>query len=352
VFGGFLAPRNWLKRDGSEMNERADQGGYTLSREQVTQALTILREERGAHPITPKQIRSFQLFRVSFWVFWALDVCLIVVVVSGDRLPSFVLDVLSPILLMAMVACSVPLLISIRGTWSLFRRTWRQFRLARKTGLWSLLKAKSGRPWWWRLILWIVLIPFLAVLLFFALAIPIVGSLMLFAIPVYIFVHYVGPRIKLLADARGLQNLLEQKVSAAEGSATDFVRIPSSDFDKLARIEDEQILRRRAEAIETVAAEKPTYALLKSRTILTEAAQLDEETRLRVETYFRRLATDPNPAEATREADGTVWHLRVPETTLETLYVVDDVARRVELLSLRSLGQETPFFGQAETPHA
>jgi hypothetical protein len=65
--------------------------------------------------------------------------------------------------------------------------------------------------------------------------------------------------------------------------------------------------------------------------------------RLRVEIRFRKLAIDPNPAEATRKAGGTGRHLRVPETTLEILYAVNEVARRIDLLSLRALG---------ETPHA
>ena len=208
--------------------------------------------------------------------------------------------------------------------------------------------------------LWIMMIIALCSLPMFvmtAMAVPVAGWLMPLAIPLYIFVHYAGPRIELLDDARELQNLLEHKADAPEAGAPggltkDFVQIPSGDFEKLARIEDAQIQRRRAEAIEAVAEEKPAYSLLKSRTVLSDTSKLDWETRLRVESRSSKLAADPNPPEAIREPGGRTWHLPVPGTTVEILYVVDKDAQRVELMSLGSIEQEVPSLGEGGTPHA
>ncbi len=98
--------------------------------------------------------------------------------------------------------------------------------------------------------------------------------------------------------------------------------------------------------------EEGEYALRMTRAMVGEAGRLDAATQLRVEARVEKLASEPQPPEARREAAGPAWLVPVPETTLEILYAVDEEERRVDLLSVRQAGGGVATPGATEVPDA
>jgi hypothetical protein len=160
---------------------------------------------------------------------------------------------------------------------------------------------------------------------------PFAGGGALFLGLTALFYWFVSYALKRLAAIAPLEPLLEQGERARSGSGG--VLLPLAVVQQIGDVEDEQIQRRRAEAINKGAAAQSGYALLRSRALVAEEARLDPATQLQIEARVADLATDPQPTDAQPAGPG-VW--RVPAAGMEILFAVDHDARRIELYALRS----------------
>ncbi len=329
---------------------RGEPEEHVLERAQLDQALGVLRELR-ANPVSSRQRKLFLWFQASFWGFWISLIAFFVAVMAGglqvvdgkSRLtaPTEFLGV-------AMLVCFVSLFASLLWNSGLLWQTWRQFRLALRTRLWGVVEPRStGRRWPRRLVLAAT-----AVILAPLILLPPAWPVVLFVLPGYLFLHIARRRLDVLARAPGLEQLLIDRAQAATSAGTDAIGIPANAFRKLVDIEEAEIQRRRAEAIDAVREEEGEYALLRTRAMVSEAGRLDAATQLRVEARIENLASEPRPPEARREGDGAAWRVAVPETALEIVYEVDEEERRIDLLSIRQAGGGVATPGGTEVSDA
>ncbi len=133
---------------------------------------------------------------------------------------------------------------------------------------------------------------------------------------------------RLNESMRGLEE-------AAPASAEDRIAVPAEMIERFARVETEHIVRSRASAISQLAtAPRSNFSVLSSRDVLESKADLDIDTRLKVEDAIEELMVQPRPKGMQEDAAGLL-HQRVQGTDHEIVYAVDDAERRVRLLSLR-----------------
>lgn len=176
-------------------------------------------------------------------------------------------------------------------------------------------------------------VPFIILVLVF-------GIFGFFIITIY-FLNLGSERLAKLAELANLEDSLQSSQLRAQQVEAPDIEVPAEDLERVARIEQSQIARERAEAIvsyrQSASSEALEYALLKSRNIITEIGELNLELRLRVEEQIERLSSDPHPKESFKDSSDDYWRLRIPETFLELTYTVDDSQRQIQLMALQAL---------------
>ncbi len=327
------------------MDIRVERNDRVLNRAQAMRALAIIREERRANPVLPSQRRLFRWFQFSFWGFWlSVVIAYGIAFVATEASEGIFVTIIT-----APMVCFISLLASLKWNWRLLRDTWGQFRIARRAKLWWVVERHR---WFSRVLFWVAALISAPMLLavvfneFWLFTLPV----MLLVAPVYLFLHVANRRLDLIAGAAELEQLVADE-HAAGALDTGFIRVSADAFERMAEIEDAQIQRRRAEAIDAFRSENEGFALLKSRAMVHATTQLDAATHLRVEERVAELGSDPHPPDAAHESGGP-WHVRVLNTPMEILYRVDEEARRVDLLTVQSVGQEVPPVNEAEVPDA
>ena len=86
---------------------------------------------------------------------------------------------------------------------------------------------------------------------------------------------------------------------------------------------------------------------------MTEIGQLDLELRLKVEDQIDQLSSEPYPKESLKDFSGEYWHLRIPDTSFELRYAVDENRRQIQLIALQPLSdQATPDPAPGNHDHA
>ena len=147
-----------------------------------------------------------------------------------------------------------------------------------------------------------------------------------------ILMHY-------MRKGRERLRMVESLRSSLLGHVDERTPLPSTDYAQIARIERAQILYDRQQSIRTRSkkAEKSIYVVQMSRAVIKARAELDDETKMRVEEEIDELASKPRVGGLKEDAEAGIVHLRVPGTSAEIGYSVDDKARRIKVHSLRPL---------------
>jgi hypothetical protein len=308
----------------------AEASKSVLSREQIRQALAVLREEQQAHPISPAQRRFFLWYRISIWVFF-ISLLLFPIVILRVDLDKYgwVLDVL--IIVFGGSFLAVVLLFFLNMKLILY--TWREFRLALKTKLWQLVtQMRTGRQWPRRLMIGIGAF-FLVAFLAGTLGSPFFGIPLTVALLPFFFLRFARRRLDVLRNSDQLVAFLTKLDVSAAPAGTDQFAIPTAVFKEIGAIEDIHIQHRRAKAIDEFRHSGHGYAVVKSRATIADIAKLDEVSQLRIEARIAELASQSPPPEATLEPGG-IWRVPVTDTPYEIVCRQDQAAHRIELLSL------------------
>ena len=132
-----------------------------------------------------------------------------------------------------------------------------------------------------------------------------------------------------------LQTLSEEEKNAS-GSLEEQPRIPTAAWEGIAAIERAQIIEDRERSLKTARHknEAPEYTVLQSRAFLNSRAELDVETRNRVDDQVFDLMSNPHQDAASGDAATGLSVLRVRDIALEIGYQVDEENRQVKLFYL------------------
>jgi hypothetical protein len=160
----------------------------------------------------------------------------------------------------------------------------------------------------------------------------------------YVWLHRLRRGEERLRVVARLQSSLRGlKKSAAQ---PDKVQIAGDEYNQIARIEQAQISRARADSVESFAsAAEPTFVVQKSHSVRTAQLKLDPGVGLQVQDAIESLAAGARGRNATSGEAANLRWLKVPETTLEIGYSIDEAARRLRVVSLRPVAD-----GQGATP--
>jgi hypothetical protein len=312
----------------------AEASKSVLSREQIRQALAVLREEQQAHPISSVQRRFFLWYRISVWFFFIS----LFLFFSWFALPipSWMRDQsVWPVLFLGclLVVSVLAMVLLFFLNMKLILYTWREFRLAFRTKLWQLVtQMRTGRRWFRRLMIGIGIF-FLVAFLAGTMSEPWVGIPLTVALLAFFFLRFARRRLDVLRNSGQLVAFLT-KLDASEGPpGIGHLAIPTGVFKEIGAIEDIHIQRRRVKAINEFRHSGLGYAVVKSRGMIADIAKLDEASQLRIEARIAELASESPPAEETLEPGG-IWRVPVTDTPYAIVCRQDQAAHRIELLSL------------------
>lgn len=150
--------------------------------------------------------------------------------------------------------------------------------------------------------------------------------------------HFISRRRQsrtLMSRIDGLRHKLSEHLS--DTSAGETVDIPVEDLNLMARIEEAQIERDRAEAIADARREaRPDdYGLLNSRRTMEAISRLEPEVRVRVQEQAAALTRVTQPANATWDESAGMWRLTVPDTNVQMSYLVDKEKHQIKVISVQ-----------------
>lgn len=338
--------------------------------DQVSRIIGILREERQVLVLTPFQKRVFTLLRNSVYGI-IINILLIFLAYWfwEKSLPSFI-DI-SLVLLAALFFFCI--LISLLLSFPLIRKMWKQRRLWQRLGLQRTLEMQGLNRSGFKIVGDILGVVFgilgaVAAILFslgflimsregklttgsaFVIANFISLGIAFFAMP---FLRIGKERLDLFDEMKNLEKVLFQSRLQAQKDGAEVIEIAAADVGRLAEIEQIYIARDRAQAIDSFQKEDTAdYNVLKSIESSKAIADLNLETRLRVEEGIQQLTEDPHPQEAGKDQSGNYWRLPVPDTAVQILYTVDESQRQVKIILLQTSSDEAPANGTGEGRHA
>jgi hypothetical protein len=305
-----------------------------LSREQIRQALAVLREEQQAHPISAARRRLFVWYGISVWFF---IISLFVSWIAFLWIKPELQELLQYFLVVVFVSFLAIVLLFFLNM-KLILDTWREFRIALRTKLWQLETQMRTRRRWPRRLMKVVgaffLVAFLAGIRWAAPIAAIVVCLLLIAVVAYFFLRFARKRLDVLRDSDRLVAFLTELDASEAPTGIGRVAIPTAYFKGIGAIEDIHIQRHRAKAIDEFRHSGHGYAVAKSRAMIADIAKLDEASQLRIEARIAELASESPPPEATLEPGG-IWRVPVAETPYAIICRQDQAAHRIKLLSLR-----------------
>ena len=331
----------------------AEASESVLSREQIRQALAVLREEQQAHPISAARRRLFVWYGISVWFFIISLFVSWIAFLWMPELQELLHELLQYFLVVVFVSFLAIVLLFFLNM-KLILDTWREFRIALRTKLWQLETQMRTRRRWPRRLMKVVgaffLVAFLAGISGAAPIAAIVVCLLLIAVVAYFFLRFARKRLDVLRDSDRLVAFLTELDASEAPTGIGRVAIPTAYFKGIGAIEDIHIQRHRAKAIDEFRHSAHGYAVVKSRAIIADIAKLDEASQLRIEARIVELASESPPPEATLEPGG-IWRVPVTETPYEIVCRQDQAAHRIKLLSLRQSDGTSSTRPIAEAPH-
>jgi hypothetical protein len=327
----------------------------SLDEWQFKKVLGILRQERQAFLLTPFHKRVLRLLNVSVYLLFLILTCVVIynigiILLKLNKIGYIWISLITGLAILFFIIFFVLNL-------PLFYKILKQKLLMRRLGLtksfgkeWHIRRRQKGLIR--RLVNKIIVI----VIYIFGIG-SIIGGITAFqeekSLGLLIFLEALGfalvtwpflrlgkERLEFFAELTDLEDSLLGYKLRAEQTQAPGIEIPAEDLDRVARIEQSQITRERAEAIHTwksQASEVREYASLKSRDLISAMGALELENRLRVEDQIERLSSEPHPPESQRDVNSDNWRLRIPDTSLELVYAVDDVQRQIQVIALQPL---------------
>jgi hypothetical protein len=346
---------------------------------QFAQVLGILRQERQNYLLTRPQRVLFTLLNVFVYVFsliWIPFILFLIIdklmrpywgpywVNWGESIYQFLLPPMARLLGIAWFLAPILILLNLPLIYKIVKQKWRlrrlgltetfrkhrQFRPRQKTST-QILMIIGGMAVFYGLMRNLLAkekISLLGLMLLFVLGGVILGTY---------FLRLGKERLAFLAELASLEDSLKSSQLRARQTEAPGIEVPAEDLERVARIEQGQISRDRAEAIhswrKSAGSAPPEYALLKSRKIMAELGELDLELRLRVEERIEQLSSDPHPRESLKDVRGDYWHLGISGTSLELRYAVDDKQRQIQLLAVQPLTDQVgPNSAPGDRDHA
>ncbi len=152
------------------------------------------------------------------------------------------------------------------------------------------------------------------------------------------YIRKIKMRLESLAEMKHIQQSFLQYLQKAEKNPKKAMSIPEKDFERIASVEKSQIARQTLEAIMAYKQElkKPpelrtqTYFVRKSSEVLKKIKKLSITQRLLIETQIEELMIEPRPRDSKKIQPG-VWRKRIPESSLEILYTIEDDDRNINI---------------------
>jgi mRNA-degrading endonuclease RelE of RelBE toxin-antitoxin system len=341
---------------------------YELDATQFEQAMAILRKEQQANIPSRWQRISYILLRIC--VYGIVASFLLVIISCLTSVPELLLI---PTFVGTISACLMPIVLLLNIP--LLRKLRYQIRLVRSLGLLKFFKA----PWKAErrkkrlqniMVLLMVLLGLLAitpclilgiygtvgmiieglkkeadrnlVLVYSAifLVILLIGIALFLA---FIFFHLIRRYKQRLEVVTRLQSSLAGYKDAAEHDEDKLIGIPSEEYHQIAGMERAQILFEREKNIRASFKEPKVsyYSVQKSRSMREALNQLDAAERLAVENQIDELTSEPEPKGVKSDPKTNIHRFRVAETDLEIAFKVDYDNRRVKILFLKHVADDT-----------
>ncbi len=164
----------------------------------------------------------------------------------------------------------------------------------------------------------------------FALALMIIGTS-------FASIHFVRSGRQRLEIVQNLEKSLEKQFSAVNDNAGAGATVSASEYDAIAGIERQQIIRDRVTSIAAARKETSTeYMCQTSRQMYQTKSSLPPETLRRVEMTIADLLKDPSAGGRAKTGEAGRQVLRVADTPLCIHYGVDSVRHLVQLYELAS----------------
>jgi len=308
----------------------ANPGDRTLTREQLDAAVAMLRDERAAHPVSPRQRRLLRWYEWAVWGFLAGLAAFVVLIARFENRPNpkfgWPEGLVGGAALLSLLAALVLFALNLK----LLLQTAREVVIAVRSRLWRLTAPGAHRRTWVRRVL---LVPktygwlLAAGALGGAAAAGWFGIVVAIVVAAYFFLWFARRRLARLDDA---ERLVQSLAGLQGGASPQGVGVPDAVFRKVAQIEDRRIERQRAEAMAGLAKGPTGYALVRSRRLVHQLQTVDDPTeRLRIEHGIADLARVPARADVPE-----VETAAVPGSTCVLRFRRDAQALRIEVLEL------------------
>jgi mRNA-degrading endonuclease RelE of RelBE toxin-antitoxin system len=339
---------------------------YELDAAQFDQALEILRKEQKANIPTRWQRISYILLSICVYGFVA---CLFVGIIASFKLRESSYVLVYPFaglgailfLMLIILPLNVPLLRKLRH----------QFRLVRNLGLLQFFKepwkAERRKRRLRNIMVLLVVLFGLSVTIFhlFGMAIFIVFLayaeefdlsevlvaliIMLFDIIIclaficFLLMRRYKRRLEVVSQLQSSLTEYKDAAEAAEVDESTRFDIPMEEYEQIAKIERAQILIEREKNI-LASFEEPEvsyYSVQKSYSLREELDKLNMATRLVVEHQIDDLTSDPKMPGVTLDPETNICRLHIPETDFEIAFTVDHDNRRLKILSLQAVTDDS-----------
>lgn len=315
---------------------------------QFKAAMKILEREQQAYLPSPKQLLLFRIYNLAI-VLWLVSILgfFVLAVKGGTDSPAYL--VLAGAYLLTTIA--VPLLFVLNIP--LGRKLWRQARLRRHLGLKRDLASVFRRSrWTTRGMLNSVIggmLVFVAVLLIGASLVGffegdwlIAGPLFLIAVSIFSLPLMRRAKARLSTVDHLYATITDAQQAPPEDDQEP--RISSSAFQMIAELERSQIIhdRERSLRLGDKTGQLPAYTLQQSRLAHRARFGLDSASARKVEQVIFDLVEDPRPEGITEDPETGLSVVKIPETSLEIGYRVQDEASVIQVVYLEPSADRKP----------
>lgn len=328
----------------------------TFDRAEFERALFVLGEEQSALQLTPRQRLSLRLYTWSIIAFIVFLVALVVFFwakwskteLSDGEAIAFALLAIGGA---GSLVCAVAFLFfNLKLLWKILRGRFRFRRMGYAEGTEILWRAYQQKRHWaaWaeKLVLALGLVILLGGVLLLLLAIwerslAVIGIVIIgLSIPMlmFYFLRSGKARLEMMSQRMAeITSLQESMARAADEAGDGAVALPANLIEQYSRVETDQIVRTRANAIrEAMRSTSKEYSLLSSQQARQAKLGLSSDERSRVEAALDDLAKNPYPEASVSDGDTGLKRLPVAGTGLEIRYSVDENASQVRLASLEA----------------
>jgi hypothetical protein len=321
----------------------------SLATEESSRALEILQQELQTFRPSRGQVLAYYMLQ---WNAVAFLVALLVVFFTREG--STFREVVTGVVGFTALAMLPILLLNLK----LVSRLWRAARMRRRLGLTEPLAAvfqAQRRKTWLLNFLTAVLAVVGVVFVLLAVAVPaivreelevtgsrsvliglFIGLYLILGITL-ISLHYLRRGMERLAVVEGLRTTLSAVASDRKEQA-GAVSVSPEDYDLIAKIERDQIIRERYQNIARSKAGARTSGYVVQMGVEAQQgkSRLPAAERLLVDEQIVKLMADPQSSDVVTDPQRGLRRLPVANTSAEILFEVDEADRRVKIVGIES----------------